>query len=37
MPKYETTITSSETVADGTMAFHFAKPEGFQFEAGQSI
>jgi len=28
MPKYETTLTRSETVAEGTMAFHFAKPEG---------
>src|SRR6267142_1883043 len=37
MPKYETTLTRSETVAEGTMAFHFAKPEGFKFTAGQSM
>jgi ferredoxin-NADP reductase len=37
MPKYETTLTASETVAEGTMAFHFAKPAGFKFTAGQSM
>jgi ferredoxin-NADP reductase len=37
MPKYETTLTSNETVAEGTMAFHFAKPAGFKFQAGQSM
>src|ERR1700704_3779245 len=37
MPKYETTLTRSETVAEGTMAFHFAKPAGFKFTAGQSV
>ena len=37
MPKYETTLTASETVAEGTMAFHFAKPAGFSFEAGHSV
>ena len=37
MPKYETTFTRSETVAKGTMAFHFAKPAGFKFTAGQSM
>jgi ferredoxin-NADP reductase len=26
-----------ETVADGTMAFHIAKPIGFEFRAGQAI
>ena len=36
MPKYETTLTASETVAEGTMAFRFAKPAGFSFEAGHS-
>jgi ferredoxin-NADP reductase len=25
-----------EDVAEGTMAFHFQKPSGFQFKAGQS-
>src|SRR5256886_5559722 len=37
MPKYETTLTRSETVAEGTMAFHFAKPAGFKLTAGQSM
>jgi ferredoxin-NADP reductase len=37
MPKYETTLTRSETVAEGTMAFHFAKPADFKFQAGQSM
>lgn len=37
MAKFETQLTGSETVAEGTMAFHFAKPEGFRFEAGQSV
>jgi len=37
MPKYDTTLVSSETVAEGTMAFHFAKPAGFKFTAGQSV
>src|SRR5258706_943277 len=37
MAKYETTLTRSETVAEGTMAFHFAKPAGFKFTAGQSM
>src|SRR6266568_937201 len=37
MPKYETKLTASETVAEGTMAFHFAKPADFKFTAGQSM
>src|SRR6266581_5058703 len=37
MPKYETALTASEPVAEGTMAFHFAKPAGFKFTAGQSM
>ena len=37
MPKFETTLTASDTVAEGTMAFHFAKPADFKFEAGQSV
>jgi ferredoxin-NADP reductase len=37
MPKYETTLASNETVAEGTMAFHFAKPAGFAFKPGQSM
>ena len=30
-------MTKREEIAEGTMAFHFAKPENFQFRAGQSI
>ena len=37
MPKFDTTLKSSETVAEGTMAFHFAKPAGFDFKPGQSM
>ena len=37
MPKYEATLTASESVAEGTMAFHFAKPADFKFQAGQSM
>jgi len=37
MPKFETTLRSNETVAEGTMAFHFAKPAGFAFKPGQSM
>src|SRR5882672_3045424 len=37
MPKYETTLTRGETVAEGTMALHFAKPAGIKFTAGQSM
>ena len=37
MPKFDTTLTRKETVAEGTMAFHFAKPAGFEFKAGQSM
>lgn len=28
-------LIRKETIADGTMAFYFAKPEGFEFRAGQ--
>jgi len=37
MPKYDTTLAANETVAEGTMAFRFAKPAGFKFTAGQSM
>jgi ferredoxin-NADP reductase len=30
-------LTRSEEVAEGTMAFHFTRPSGFDFRAGQSI
>jgi ferredoxin-NADP reductase len=32
-----TRLQKSEHVAEGTMAFHFAKPAGFEYQAGQSI
>jgi ferredoxin-NADP reductase len=34
--KYTTELISKETVAEGTMAFYFKKPEGFEFTAGQN-
>ena len=30
-------LTKREEIAEGTIAFHFAKPADFQFRAGQSI
>ena len=35
MPIYKTELRKKEEIADGTMAFHFEKPEGFAFKAGQ--
>ena len=35
MPIYKTILQRIEEVADGTMAFHFEKPGGFVFKAGQ--
>ncbi len=35
MPIYKTKLKSREEIAAGTMAFHFEKPEGFAFKAGQ--
>jgi|ERR1043166_9540177 ferredoxin-NADP reductase len=35
MPIYKTKLKSKEEIADGTMAFHFEKPGGFAFKAGQ--
>ena len=37
MPTFETEFLRSERLAEGTMAFHFARPAGFSFQAGQSI
>lgn len=37
MPKFDTQLASRETVAEGTMAFHLAKPPGFDFKPGQSM
>jgi ferredoxin-NADP reductase len=30
-------LVSKETIADGTMEFHFSKPAGFDFRAGQYV
>jgi len=35
MPIYKTILRRREEIADGTMAFHFEKPGGFAFKAGQ--
>src|SRR5579859_4048621 len=32
---YESKLSSRVEVAEGTMAFHFEKPSGFKFKAGQ--
>jgi ferredoxin-NADP reductase len=35
MPSYKIRLLRSEVIAEDTMAFHFEKPEGFTFKAGQ--
>jgi ferredoxin-NADP reductase len=35
MPIYKTRLRRREEIANGTMAFHFEKPGGFAFKAGQ--
>jgi len=35
MPIYETKLKGREEIADETMAFHFEKPPGFDYKAGQ--
>lgn len=35
MSIYKTVLRRKEEIADGTMAFHFEKPGGFAFKAGQ--
>jgi ferredoxin-NADP reductase len=37
MSAYETRLEGRDDVAEGTMAFHFEKPSGFAFKAGQAI
>lgn len=34
---FTTPLINRQEIAQGTMAFHFAKPPGFEFRAGQSI
>ena len=35
MPIYKVKLKAREEIAAGTMAFHFEKPEGFVYKAGQ--
>ena len=35
MPIYKTKLKGRQEIAAGTMAFHFEKPEGFTYKAGQ--
>lgn len=35
MPIYKVKLKSRQEIAAGTMAFHFEKPEGFIYKAGQ--
>lgn len=37
MAIHEVTLQSRESVAEGTQAFHFTRPEGFNFKPGQAI
>ena len=37
MSAYETRLERREAIAEGTMAFHFEKPAGFSFKAGQAV
>lgn len=37
MHQFDRQLVSAETVAEGTMAFHFARPEGFRFIAGNAV
>jgi ferredoxin-NADP reductase len=34
---FEVALVGRDTVADGTMAFHFTPPSGFTYEAGQHV
>lgn len=36
MPTYTIALTEKKEVAEGTMAFYFEKPQGFDFKAGQN-
>jgi ferredoxin-NADP reductase len=37
MPPYKVSLRAHKTLCTGTSAFYFAKPEGFDFEAGQFV
>ena len=36
MARHEVVLAGHEELAEGTMAFRFEKPSGFEFKAGQS-
>lgn len=37
MPSHKVPLRRTEQVAEGTLAFHFERPAGFQFKAGQFV
>lgn len=37
MSGYQTTLLGRDKIAERTMAFHFERPEGFAFKAGQAV
>ncbi len=37
MPSYQVKLAARETLAEGTLAFRFEKPAGFNFKAGQAV
>ena len=37
MKAYEVKLQAQLAIAAGTMAFRFARPEGFAFKAGQAV
>ena len=37
MTTFATTLEAREEIAEGTTAFHFRKPGGFEFKPGQAI
>ena len=37
MSTYDLKLKSREEIAEGTMAFHLEKPDGFSFKPGQAI
>jgi len=37
MSTYDVKLLSRHEIADGTMEFHFTRPDGFEFKAGQAI
>jgi ferredoxin-NADP reductase len=37
MPSYQVKVAGREQIAEGTLAFRFEKPAGFNFKAGQAV